>query len=331
MDHKKHIKIAVFCLISVVLVGVSGYMFIEGMGFLDALYMAVITLSTVGFSEIRTLSDSGRLFTIFLIILGVVGIAYSLRMIIEFVLDEKLGELWRTKKMRDKIEKLENHYIICGYGRIGSEIGSEFIERKIPFVVIEKSAEVIEKRKNDDILYIEGDAEENDVLLGAGIERAKALLSVLSSDAENVFVTLSAKALNPNIIVATRATDEQAGEKLKRAGADKVICPYTIGGRRLAAVVLKPTVIDFLDTVVSAGTMELQMEEIQVQSGSNMVEKSLADAKIRQGSGAIIVAIFDHKAHLKINPAPTQEIFTGDILIALGTNSQLKRLKEMSG
>jgi voltage-gated potassium channel len=330
MDYRSHVKIAILCLFSVVAISVIGYMIIENMSFVDALYMAVITLTTVGFREVKELSEAGKIFTIIVIILGVAGIAYSLRIIVEFVLYEKIGERWRIRKMNEKINKLENHYIICGYGRIGEEICKQFIKTETPFVVIERNPEIIEEIKEEGLLYVEGSAEENEILLKAGIERAKGLLSVLPSDADNVFVALSAKSLNPKIMVATRATDMQAEEKLRKAGADKVICPYTIGGRRLAAMVLKPTVIDFLDTVVSAGNLELQMEEIQVGAGSEMVGKALVDTQIRQGSGAIIVAILDHKSHLKVNPSPKQEIFAEDVLIALGTSSQLKRLKEMA-
>lgn len=331
MEYKTHLKIVIVLIFATVSIGLVGYMAIEGLRFIDALYMTVITLTTVGFKEVKDLSDLGRLFTIFLIILGVGVIAYSVRIIIELFLDKKIGEFWRVKRMKEKIEKLINHYIVCGYGRIGAEICSEFAKAGVPFVVIEKDPEAIEKLQTKGFLYVEGDAEENEILLAAGIERAKALLSVLTSDADNVFVTLSAKALNPKIKVAARATDYQAEEKLKRAGADNVISPYIIGGRRLAAVVIKPTVVDFLDTVVSAGNVELQMEEIQVQDDSEILGKSLSDAEIRQKSGAIIVAIVDNKGNFKINPPPTEKILSGEILIALGTNNQLKRLKEMVG
>lgn len=232
--------------------------------------------------------------------------------------------------MQKKGEKLNNHFIVCGYGSTGEEICLEFSNRKIPFVVIEKDAEAIKKLQTKGFLYVEGNAEENEILLAAGIKRAKALLTVLSSDAGNVFVTLSAKALNPEVIVAASSHEYQAEEKLKKAGADKVISPHIIGGRRLAAVVMKPTVIDFLDTVVSAGNMELEIEEIQVEDDSEMIGKSIAEAKIKKISGAIIIAIVDNNRNFKINPSSAEKIGTREILVALGTTTQLKKLREMS-
>lgn len=331
MDYKTHLKIVIVFAFFLILIGVLGYMGLEEYSFVDALYMTVITLSTVGFKEVKELSSIGRLFTTFLILLGVVGIAYTLRVMLEFILERKIGELWRLKRMKEKIENLNGHFIVCGYGSTGEEICFEFSNRGTPFVVIEKDPEAIKKLQSKGFFYVEGNAEENEVLLAAGIKKAKALLSALSSDAENVFVTLSAKSLNPDVIVAASSHEYQAEEKLRKAGADKVVSPHVIGGRRLAAVVTKPTVVDFLDTVVSAGNLELQMEEIRVGEGSEMIEKSLADANIRQKSGAIIIAIVDNNGIFKINPAPADKISSKEILIALGTTAQLKKLREMAG
>ena len=320
--------IALALLFIIASIGTLGYMVIEGWNFLDSLYMTIITLASVGYKEIHDLSSNGRLFTIVLIICGVASVAYAISAAAKIVLEGELEEVFGRKRLEKKIKELKEHYIICGYGRMGKIICRELKEKNIQFVVIEKKLDIFQENK--DILILEGDATKDEVLREAGIEKAKGLISVLPTDAENLFVVLSARELNPKLFIVARAGEEGSGQKLLRAGADKVVSPYHIGGIRIAHTVLKPAVVDFIEFATKSGNIDLQMEEITIQKDSKLAGLTLDECGFGRELGVIIVAIKHHSGGMKFNPTFKSTIKAGDTLIALGEISKLKILEDMS-
>jgi voltage-gated potassium channel len=308
--------------------GTGGYMLIEGWNFTDALYMTVITLASVGFKEVHDLSLIGRIFTIFLIIGGVGSVAYALSAGAKIILEGELQEVYGRRRLEKKIRDLKDHYIVCGYGRMGKIICRELREKNIRFVIIEKQPDI--HKDEEDLLIFPGDATNDEVLKEIGIERAKGLISVLPTDAENLFVVLSARVLNPGLIIVARAGEEGSEQKLLRAGADKVVSPYHIGGLRIAHTVLKPAVVDFIEFATKSGNIDLQMEEVQIKETSALVGKSLDECGIGRDLGIIIVAIKKPNGEMRFNPTFRSAIKAGDTLIALGESSKLKNLEHMS-
>jgi len=308
--------------------GTAGYMTIERWDFIDSLYMTVITLASVGFKEIHDLSLIGRIFTIILIIGGVGSVAYALSAGAKIILEGELQEVYGRRRLEKKIKELSNHYIVCGYGRMGKIICRELNEKHIPFVVIEKLQDI--DKGDDDLLICPGDATKDEVLKEVGIERAKGLISVLPTDAENLFVVLSARVLNPKLTIVARAGEEGSEQKLLRAGADKVVSPYHIGGLRIAHTVLKPAVVDFIEFATKSGNIDLQMEEVSIGENSQLVGKTLDESGIGRELGIIIVAIRKPNGDMMFNPTFRSAIREGDMLIALGEISKLKILEELA-
>ena len=306
--------------------GTAGYIFIEGWSFLDSLYMTVITLSTVGYREIRELSDAGRWFTIILIIGGVGTMLYALSTGARFMLEGELQEIYGRRRLEKKMKELKDHYIICGYGRMGKIIVKELKDERVKFVVIEKDPVIHEK---EEAFVIAGDATQDEILKEVGIERAKGLITVLSTDAENLYVVLSAKGLNPHLFIVARAGEEGSEQKLLRAGADRVISPYHIGGLRIAHTVLKPAVVDFIELATKSGNIDLQLEEITIPDLSDYSGLSLDQCGFGKELGVIIVGIKKPSGDMKFNPTYLTLIEPGDTLIALGEVSKLKVLEEM--
>ena len=306
--------------------GTAGYIFIEGWSFLDSLYMTVITLSTVGYREIRELSDAGRWFTIILIIGGVGTMLYALSTGARFMLEGELQEIYGRRRLEKKMKELKDHYIICGYGRMGKIIVKELKDERVKFVVIEKDPVIHEK---EEAFVIAGDATQDEILKEVGIERAKGLITVLSTDAENLYVVLSAKGLNPHLFIVARAGEEGSEQKLLRAGADRVISPYHIGGLRIAHTVLKPAVVDFIELATKSGNIDLQLEEITIPDLSDYSGLSLDQCGFGKELGVIIVGIKKPTGDMKFNPTYLTLIEPGDTLIALGEVSKLKVLEEM--
>jgi voltage-gated potassium channel len=320
--------IAVGLVILVASFGTIGYMLIEGWNFIDALYMTVITLASVGFKEVHDLSLFGRIFTIILIIGGVGTVAYALTAGAKIILEGELQEVYGRRRLEKKIQELKNHYIVCGYGRMGKIICRELREKNIKFVIVEKQPDM--HQENKDLLIFPGDATKDEVLKELGIERAKGLVTVLPTDAENLFVVLSARGLNQNLFIVARAGEEGSEKKLIRAGADKVVSPYHIGGLRIAHTVLKPAVVDFIEFATKSGNIDLQMEEVLIKESSELVGKSLDECGIGRELGIIIVAIKKPNGEMKFNPTFKSAIKTGDTLIALGESSKLKNLEVMA-
>ena len=306
--------------------GTCGYMVIERWKFLDAFYMTVITITTVGFSEVNAVSGPGRIFTLILIFVGMGIIAYTLGMVAQIMVQFQVRSILGRKKLGLKIKSLKDHYVLCGYGRIGTIIAQELKANGIPLLVIEQdpnSKEVLEDR---DIPYLIGDASSEDVLLEAGIERAKGLVAVVLSDADNLFLTMTARVLNPGLFILARADEESTRKKLLRAGANRVVMPYQIGGQKMAQTIVKPAVTDFLELTIHDKDIELRLEELLVEERSKLNGVALIDSGIRQEMNVIIVAIRKRDGKMAFNPSSQSRIEAGDTLIALGHDSDLKRL-----
>lgn len=325
---RKKFIIAVGLVVLVASFGTAGYMLLEGWNFIDALYMTVITLASVGFKEVHDLSLFGRIFTIIIIIGGVGTVAYALSAGAKIILEGELQEVYGRRRLEKKIKELKNHYIVCGYGRMGKIICRELHEKNIKFVIVEKQPD--KQQENEDLLIFPGDATNDEVLKELGIEKAKGLVTVLPTDAENLFVVLSARGLNPNLFIVARAGEEGSEKKLIRAGADKVVSPYHIGGLRIAHTVLKPAVVDFIEFATKSGNIDLQMEEVLIQESSELIGKSLDESGIGRELGIIIVAIKKPDGSMKFNPTFKSAIKNGDTLIALGESSKLKNLEVMA-
>ena len=329
MEELRRRVIYSFCLIALVIsFGTFGYVAIEGWDFLDSLYMTIITLTTVGFKEVHDLSFNGKLFTIILIIGGVGTVLYSLSTGAKFVLEGELQEIFGRKRLEKKLNDLKDHYIVCGYGRMGKIIARELKHERLDFVVIEKSGGILDDKA--DFLVIEGDATKDELLKKAGIEKAKCLISVLPTDAENLYVVLSARGLKPDLLIVARAGEEGSEKKLLRAGADRVVSPYHIGGLRMAHTVLKPAVVDFIEFATKSGNIDLQIEEITIMEGSGLVGLTLDQCGIGRDLGIIIVAIKKQSGEMKFNPNHLSILSAGDTLIAVGETTKLEILEGMA-
>lgn len=304
-------------------------MIIEKWPFIDALYMTVITLTTVGFGEIHALGHAGRIFTIVLIFVGVGVILYIISMVTQFVVEGRIREVLGRRKLEKKIQKLTDHYIICGYGRVGQTICNILSSKPLKLVIIDKDPGTIEELHKKDLLYIEGEATDENVLIAAGIERAKSLITALGADMDNVYVTLSARGINPNLFIMARSGDVGSGKKLLRAGANKVVSPYRIGARRMTQMILRPTVTDFLDLAMMERNMNIQMEEIPVNSTSNLIGVPLQDSGIRRDLNLIIIAIKKTSGDMLFNPSSKATIEAGDTVIAVGESDNLIKLEKI--
>jgi voltage-gated potassium channel len=316
-------------LVTIIAVGTAGYITIEGWSFLDALYMLVITLSTIGFKEVHKLSDAGRIFTMVLIISGIGTAFFAVGSIGEIIVEGQIFGYRRKKRMQRKIKEMKNHYILCGYGRVGHQIGKEFEIEGIPYVAVDIKPETADELEPLGIPYVVGNASKNENLEKAGIKRAKGLIACADSDEENVFVTLSARAINHELYIVARASGRDAEEKLKIAGANRTISPYFISGRRMAALATRPVASDFLDMVMHGEHLEFNLREMAIRDKSAIVNKSLSDAEIRQKSGATVLAIRKADEAFNLQPIAASKIEKGDILVVIGTQDQLDILEKM--
>jgi voltage-gated potassium channel len=325
---RKKLFLSIWLLIFINAFGVAGYMIIEGWNFMDSLFMTVITITTVGYSEVHDLTPGGEIFTIVLLIVGVGIIFYLLGTEAKLLLEGQLEDLIGRKRLERKIRELKDHYIICGFGRMGKTIAKEFSSKDIDILIIEK--ESVPEIERGEFLILQGDANNEDVLKSAGIENAKGLISVLPTDAENLFLVLSARDLNPDLFIVTRAGEESSERKILRAGADRVVSPYYTGGIRIANSILKPAVVDFIEFATKTGNLELQLEEVLLSKGSKLSEMTLEDTGIGRDMGVIIVAIKRQDGSMEFNPNSTSIINSGDTLVALGETSKLKELEKLA-
>jgi voltage-gated potassium channel len=307
-------------------VGTGGYAVLEGWPWMDGLYMTFITLSTIGFQEIHTLSDSGRLFTLGLGITGIGLLTFVVARSAQLLL---ASEHLRERRIMTRIKKLSDHYIICGYGRVGQRLAEDLEAAGKPFVVVDISDEEIANLREDDILHVQGNAEEEEVLQQAGIDRAYGLILTLPTDSSNVFVALTARQMNPDLFILARTVDHDNRAKLLHAGADKVIAPSEVGADRMAQVVLRPNVDEFMEQVLHTSTLSLQIDEVEVHPQAPLAGQSLAESNFRQQFDAVVIGIIDaDTGDMTFNPAPTARIDASDILIVLGDSSVIQTLRE---
>lgn len=321
-------RLAIGILLLAVLLGTGavGYMIIEGWSLLDAVYMTVTTITTVGFREVQPLSTGGRIFTIFLILLGVGVAFYILIGVVTLVVEGELGLALGVRRMKAKIQALQDHYILCGFGRVGEEIGREFKERRVPFIVVEANPEAIARARQRGFLLIEGDASQDEILLDAGVERARCLLAASDSDSGNTYITLTAKAIRREILVVARAGQPKNQEKMLRAGADRVISPYLIGGRRMALSALQPLVLDFVDTLVAgSGLGEHVIAEVEATPQSGLVGRALRDV-LRRTEKTTILAIQKPDGEVTVGPESSATLQEGDRLIVLAPEADVEAL-----
>lgn len=329
MDPVRHLKISMIVLLMLVSAGTIGFMAIEKWRMLDALYMTVITLGTVGFKEVHDLSDGGKLFTMTLIVVGVSVLGYIVGSLAQIMFEGQIQRVIGRKKVEKMIEALREHYIICGYGRIGSLICKEFKANNLTFVVVEKDPEILEKLADEEYLHLKGDATLDETLLKAGIKRAKGLISVVTSDTSNVYITLTARGLNPELYILARSGEEGSDIKLKRAGANKVVSPYFIGGTRMAQSILRPNVVDFIEIATGSEHMDLQMEEITVPEHSAFAGETLVSSGFRKEIGVIIVGIKKGHGKMVFNPHSQSRIEGGDTLIILGEPGAINKMEDL--
>jgi voltage-gated potassium channel len=315
---------------AVIAMGTGGYMALEGWRLLDALYMTVITLSTVGFTEVHPLSDPGHLFTIALILTGVSTAAYAVGTVGEYVIGGRLSGALRRQHMQHEIDRLEGHYIVCGYGRVGQQVVDELDARGTRTVVIEPSDEAFPPDAKGP-LRIRGDATDDRSLRTAGIDRAAGLVAAAGDDATNIVVTLSARALNADLLIVARAIQPEAEDKLRRAGASHVVSPYRIGGQQIVTQLLHPRITDFLDVIMHRGNLELWLEEITVAPDGPANGRPLGETGIWGPDGVKVLAVGREEGHLVTSPRADHRLAAGDVLIALGTLDQLDAARREAG
>ena len=327
----KRIRLAILMLSGIIFVGTAGYMSL-GWDILDALYMTVITVGTIGFEEVRDLDESvaGRLWTIVLIISGVAVLGYATTSLVALAVEGTVRDYFRSRRMRAEIGKLSGHQIICGYGRVGRQVAEEFALDGVLFVVIDQDPDLIEDCLGHGYPALLGEASDDETLQEAGISKARGLVAAVDSDAENVFVVLSARNLNPKLHIVARTSSDASASKLQIAGADRTISPYSVGGRRLASLATQPVVVDFLDIVTRGEKgIEFRLEEFGVPKESPFANHTIADLKIGEKTGAIVLAIRTPEGNFDTTPSAQDMVHPGDTLIVLGTREQVTRLESL--
>ncbi len=329
MEDTKHLITGIIIALCIVLFGTVGYILIEGWEFLDALYMTIITISTVGFSEVHHISKAGRLFTIVLVFFGVGFTLYIAAAVVQFMVEGRIRIILGRRRLEKKIDRMKNHYIVCGYGRIGRVLCKNLKRKPLDLVVVEKNPELTSVMDADGVLYISGDAADEENLIRAGIKRAKGLVAVLASDADNVFLVLTARQLDPDLLIIARASQEESKSKLRAAGANTVESPYDMGAASMAHRIIRPTVTSFLALAFAHKRKDIQMEEIPVSASSELVNVMLKDTGIRQKYNLIIIAIKKQDNSMLFNPSFEATIEVGDTVIAVGEEANLQKLEHI--
>ncbi len=332
MKKQNQIQFVVLLLISLIITGTLGYtLLIDDLTLIDALYMTVITISTVGYQEVGYMDAEAKLFSIFLIFISLGTVGYLFTSIVSSFLEGDLKSAWRRRKMESQINNLKDHYIICGAGETGANAIKQFVASKAPFIVIDKDESRINELISDQIFSIHGDCTQECVLERAGIKQAKGLISSLSNDADNVYTVLTARQMNKDLYIVSRAINKGTDGKLKKAGANNTISPNEIGGTRMASLMLRPNVISFLDIITHAGDVVLDLEDVVVYKHSSLINKTLKEAKIPQKTGLIILAIRkDGVETLSLNPSSNEVLKEHDTMIVLGTEDQVNDLKKIA-
>ncbi|MFO7672565.1 MAG: NAD-binding protein [Lutibacter sp.] len=324
---KQKLHISIILLTIVVLIGITGFMYLSNSSFVDALYMTVITMSTVGYGTLHELNTTEKIFTIFLIILSIVFYAYSVTALTEYLLNENFYQQLKLKKVRKKIHKLKNHTIVCGYGRNGKQAVIKLRNYKMVCVVIERDKALIEELERENILYIEGDATVDETLENAAIQNAKNLITSLASDADNLFVVLSSRQLNKDITIISRASSESASKKLLIAGADKIIMPDKIGGMHMASLLVTPNLVEFVEKISMLDEGASNLEEIPVNGlPKEFLNKTIRDLDLRRRTGCSVIGFKTADNKYIVNPTSETILTTDSDLIVLGSPNQIKKL-----
>lgn len=317
-------------LVLLIALGTLGYHLIEGWPFFDGLYMTIITLATIGYGEVKPLSHGGRVFTLILIVIGVTAFGFLLSYITQALIETQLAAALGRRKVFKDITKLKNHYILCGAGRVGLRIIDEFKKKDVDYVIIERDPAVAEKLLSRGDLVLIGDANEEEVLSAANVQNARSLIAAASTDAENVYIALTARGLNPNLYIVARASDQSAARQMQRAGVNKVVSPTLIGSHRMAQAALSPAVTDFIELTTMTEELDLIFDQIRIEEESPLVNRKIKDSGIRTEHNAIIVAITDLAGKMHFNPDGEHILKQGDLLIAIGTRGGLKKLAEIA-
>jgi len=332
-DLRFQLRFSFAVIFGVMALGTTGYMAIEGWDFLDSLFMTVITLASVGYGETRPLDTPGRIFTIVLILMGVAALGNLVNQLARGFAEGYFQEGLQRRRRFQMLSKIENHFIVCGYGRIGQQVCQDFVAEGAAFVILEKDLDLVRKAEQDGFLALPGDASSDEMLLEAGVVRARCVLTALPSDAENLFVVLSAKILNPKILTIARASSDEGALKLARVGADKVVSPYVTGAKRMAALALRPQIIDLMEIVSIGGSQayieELLLPKVTQESTCPYLYKSLKDAELRSKSGALVLAIRRDSGAFVSNPTADTLLEPGDLLVCMGTGEQLRKLAQI--
>ncbi|HEY5502745.1 MAG TPA: potassium channel protein [Candidatus Anoxymicrobiaceae bacterium] len=324
----RNLVLALVILFCIVVIGVVGYILIEDMTFTQALYMTVITITTVGFREVKVLGTGGQYFTMFIVITGLGAVLFFLTGLFELILSEYLGNIWGRRRMQNQISKLSGHHIVCGYGRVGGSVAEELSDQAKPFVVIEVDEDAFELCVKDGHLCIHGSATDDKVLEEARISQAVGLVSALGTDADNLYVVLTARTMNPQALIVARAEHFDSENKLEMVGADRIISPHKIAGKRMANLMLRPRVCEFLDIGITGSLPEYQLTELRVDEASILYGMKIRDSKLRERTGVTILAIRkEGDATFNANPPPDVEIGKDDVVIVIGTPEQLSRME----
>jgi voltage-gated potassium channel len=313
-------------LAAVIAVGTTGYMLIIGMGFTDAMYMTITTLSTVGFREVAPLGRAGQWFTMALIVGGIGIVFYSATALARDLIEGELRRGFGRRRVEKRIQQMEDHVIVCGFGRMGRAVCKELAAKPAPFVVIDRDPEMLRHADAEGYAWLSGDASEDLVLEAAGITRAQGLVAALPSDADNVYVVLTARELNPRLVIVARGEDDRGQRKLLHAGATRVVSPYAIGGHRMAHALLRPAVLDVLDLATHSRSLELQIEELAVEPGAFCAGATLGHSGLREGHGVIIIAV-KRGEEMRFNPDAETRVEAGDRLVLMGSRDTLSELE----
>lgn len=330
MDEKRKIKFILYAFSLLLIIGTVGYMILLDVDIVDALYMTVITVSTVGFGEVGTTSNSSEIFSVIMIFLGVGIVGYAFTTLVAMFVEGKVSDLWKGSKMERKISALSDHYIICGSGELAEVIIKKFIDENLDFVVITDKREDLDDYSHHNILVVEGQSTEESVLLHAGIEKAKGLVATMETEVDNIVTVLTARNLNNKIYIISNAITKSGNEKLLKVGANKTLSAIEISGNRMASLMIKPNIISFLDVVTRVGDVELDLEEVIVKKGSYLENKTLIEAEIPRKTGLTVLAIKkieDEK--MLFNPPIDYTFNIGDVLIILGREEQVDKLKNL--
>ena len=332
-DTRRQLKNAIAVFVLVTALGAGGYYVLERpaqWSWLDAVYMAVITVATVGFEEVHELGPAGRIFTILLILVGVGSFMYLATALGNYVIAGEMQGYWSRRRMEKQIARLSGHFIVCGFGRMGSQVVDEFGREKRPVVVVDPDPAACERAQTAGCYFVTGDAGNDDVLRAAGVERAHGLVTCLDEDADNLLVVLSARTLNDKLFIVARTNRHETTSKLIAAGANRVLWPYGLGGRRMAQMALRPNVVEFLEIVMHDEELELLLEETTVALGSGLAGTAINVAAIREKTGAMLVAVRQRTGKMLVAPSPGTVLQAGDITVALGTREQLQQLRALA-